>query len=339
MKAAQSSLPLSAILLIGFSQSAVAGPQSLLDPYATVKAPTKKATPAAKRAAPEKAIPQSVTIGGGALPPLQRNKPKAATTSVPAARSGAAPTRAAAPASKPIASSAPSSEGEEGFIAGTKQIFQGIGTATKGAVVTPAKKLGSAVAGGAKGSGGFFASGASKVSDGFKAMGGGFKTVGGKIKDGTVAVGGKIKDGSAAAGHAIVAAPKALIPGSKGEGAEKIAEKPAPKKDLPGTPIIDDSKKELVNAPLPKLSPIKTESGGAGGDGIGSKLIGMPKTAVKGLGAAAAKTGEGAKKVAGAPIGFFGKLNPFKKNDADIKTAATQKPQQIASPSTETPIK
>jgi hypothetical protein len=336
MKAAQSSLPLSAILLIGFSQSAVAGPQSLLDPYATVKAPTKKATPSAKKAAPEKAIPQSVTIGGGALPPLQRNKPSA--TSVPAARSSAAPSRAAAPASKPIASSAPSSDGDEGFLAGTKQIFQGIGTATKGAVVTPAKKLGSAVAGGAKGSGGFFANGASKVGGGFKAMGGGFKAVGGKIKDGTVAVGGKIKDGSAAAGHAIVAAPKALIPGSKGEG-EKIAEKPAPKKDLPGMPIVDDSKKELVNAPLPKLSPLKTAAGEAGGDGIGSKLIGMPKTAVKGLGAAAAKTGEGAKKVAGAPIGFFGKLNPFKKKEADVKTAATPKPQQIASPSTETPIK
>lgn len=291
MKVAQFSLPLSALLVIGLNQSALAGPQSLLDPYATIKAPVRK-TPAAvkKPVAPQREMPTSVTIGGGAAAPL------------PVIKKTEAPKVVTPKTEKPKAVSAITNESsEEGFIAGTKQIFRGFATATKGAVAAPTrlvtsgvsgmvagtKKVGGSVADGAKSSGGFVANGA-------KAVGGGFLSVGGKLKDGTVAVGEKVKDGAGAAGHAIVAVPKAVGGGVKATG-EKIAD---------GTGDVGSKLKE-------------------GGGSVGGKIVAVPKAVGKGIVGAAAKTGEATKKVAGAPLGLFGKLNPFRhKEQPGVATAA-----------------
>lgn len=291
MKVAQFSLPLSAILMIGLNQSAVAGPQSVLDPYFHVKPPTKKA--AAKKATPaaRPAAPTSVVIDGPDLPPLKKEKPKkekpVAIKSEPApepivSKSAAAST----PAANSSGTNGGGTEGE-GFIAGTRQIFKGFGTATKGAVMGPThaiangtrklaggtKSMGSKVADGTKSSGGIFVKGAKSVGNGFKAMG------------------GKLKDGTVAAAHAV---PVPHVGGKKEGGEQKIAEKPV-------------------------ATPEKTD---LGGESLGGKVLGVPKAMGKGIAGAAAKTGEATKRVATAPMGFFGKLNPFhKKEAAPIQTA------------------
>src|ERR1700737_169411 len=186
MKVAKVSLPLTAILVLGASGSAVAGPQSMLDPYSNIKPPTIK---------------------------NPKDNPALKKLKTPVVRS--APAVVSAPiSSKPEKELRSESGG--GFVAGTKEIFHGIGTATKGAaagVVTPvkalgagvasgSKKVGHGVADGAKNSGGFFAKGA-------KAFGHGVKTAGGKMKDGTEAVGHKV----------------AVVPKKMGEGLKATGEK------------------------------------------------------------------------------------------------------------------
>jgi hypothetical protein len=73
--------------------------------------------------------------------------------------------------------------------------------------------------------------------------------------------------------------------------------------------------KELAGKPpaAPAPTPIANEKpkGADGGESLAGKMLGMPKNVGKGIAGAAAKTGEATKKVAAAPLGLFGKLNPF----------------------------
>lgn len=315
MKVAQLSLPLSAVLVIGLNQSALAGPQSLLDPYASVKPPSAKKAEA-KKAAPvvRPAAPSSVVISAPGLPPIKEAKQKKEKSVAVKedSRPTAAPvvTKSAIREAAPLKSSS-TADGGDGFIAGTKQIFHGFGTAARGAIAAPAhviasgtrkaaegtKNVTSKVAEGSKSSGGIFAKGARSVTQGFK-------TVGSKIKDGTVAVGEKtmhvahIGGGEKKAEKPAIAAKSADAIKKEKELAEKVAKVPATEKIKAEAEVpITNNKKEVANS--------------EGGESLGGKVLAMPSKMGKGVIAAAAKTGEATKRVATAPIGFFGKLNPF----------------------------
>jgi hypothetical protein len=306
MKVAQFSLPLSAVLVIGLNQSALAGPQSLLDPYANVKAPTKKSV--AKNAVPvaRPAAPTSVVINGPDLPPVKKEKP---VKQKPIA-SQPSPEPIVSKSSEPKSSTKDSGTGEGGFLAGTKEIFHGFGTAAKGAVLAPTHAITSGskkVAGGTKNIGeklGDSTKGlTSKMADGTKSGGGIFVKGAKSVGHGFKAMGGKIKDGTVAAAHAVP-----FVGGHDDKPVEKVASKAAPEKI--------SSKAAPISTPAPE----KVKD--LGGESLTGKVLAMPKTVGKGIVGAAAKTGEATKKVAGAPIGFFGKLNPFHHKSAPaIETA------------------
>ena len=119
MKVAQVTVPLTAMLVFSAS-SAVAGPQSMLDPYANVKAPSSYTQAAHKKVKvkPQPTPSNSVTIGAPATSQVQ-------STSIDS----------------------------PGIMSGTKEIMHGFSTATKGAangIVNPTKKLGSGMVTGSK---------------------------------------------------------------------------------------------------------------------------------------------------------------------------------------------
>lgn len=300
MKVAQFSLPLSAVLVIGLNQSALAGPQSLLDPYFNVKPPTKKAPVKKPTTTVRPAAPTSVIINGPDLPPLK--KEKAQKEKPIAIKSEPAPEPLV---SKPAAPSTPVSDStngggssdEAGFLAGTKQIFHGFGTAAKGAVMGPTHAIANGtrkMAGGTRNIGDKLGDKTkdltSKVADGTKSSGGIFVKGAKSVGHGFKAVGEKMKDGTVAAAHAVP------FVGKKEDGQEKIVNKP-----LPGPEKISNDSEES----------------------LGGKVAGMPKAVGKGIAGAAAKTGEATKRVATAPVGFFGKLNPFHKKEAQLPPIRT----------------
>lgn len=331
MKVARFSVPVSAILVIGLNQSALAGPQSLLDPYCTVKPPTRKVPAKKPQMVTPRVVPTSVQLGE---PLVTGKKEKPASD-------------------KPLASSQSVGRGNGGFLAGTKEIFHGIGTATKAAVVTPTmglvngtkaiggkvadgtKTIGGKVADGTKGLGGKVADGTKKVAEGTKGLGekvaDGTKSSGGflangmkkmaivpkKMGEGLKVAGGKVKDGSVAAGHALAAAPKALGHGAKTAG-EKVADgtKAVTEKVADGAKATTEKVADTTGAAATKVKD--------GGESVGGKVLAMPKAAAKGIAGAATKTGEATKKLATAPLGLIGKLNPFHHKEEAPKTAAKQ---------------
>jgi hypothetical protein len=253
-------------------------------------------------------------ISAPGLPPIKEAKVKKEKSFAIKEDSRTSPsavvTKSAIKETAPLKSSS-TTDGGDGFMAGTKQIFHGFGTAAKGAITAPAhviangtrkaaegtKSVTSKVAEGSKSSGGIFAKGARSVGHGFKAMGS-------KIKDSTVAVG-----------------EKTMHVAHIGGGGEKKADKPA----VASKPIDAAKKeKELAEkvAKVPATEKIKAEAEvpitngkdlakSEGGESLGGKVLAVPSKMGKGVMSAAAKTGEATKRVAAAPIGLFGKLNPF----------------------------
>jgi hypothetical protein len=218
MKVALVTVPLTALLVLAAGPVS-ASPQSMLDPYSNVRPPSTKA----KLASPttEKAPKEPVV------------KPTHSSYAAPKA-------------DKPLVTSDETSGG--GFLAGTKQIFHGFGTATKGAasdVVHPVKSLGGGVIAGGKKVGQSITDGATKTTEimgsGAKKVSGGVKAAGVKVKDGTLGAGkaiseapkklgdgiketgDKIKGGSESAGSKVMALPKAMGHGIVG-AAEKTGE-------------------------------------------------------------------------------------------------------------------
>jgi hypothetical protein len=190
-----------AVLLVLSTGSAVAGPQSLLDPYANIQVPTT----ARKAAKPPKA-----------------NKAAPAASTRESSASAKEPT---AGAKAPVAAAASSAQNNGGFIAGTREMFHGMSTAARGAA--------SSVIHPAKGAGSFIATGARKVSEQTKsasgkvidASGGASKALSAvpkKMSAGLKVTAEKMKDGAQAAGHALAVVPKSVSQGMKSTG-EKLA--------------------------------------------------------------------------------------------------------------------
>ncbi|HEY9790562.1 MAG TPA: hypothetical protein V6D22_09210 [Candidatus Obscuribacterales bacterium] len=225
MNVARVTVPVAAALIIS-TGSAVASPQSMLDPYANIKAPTTKqklSQTVAKPAKESRVSPKASKVDDSDIPPPKAIK-AAKTTSVSSGESG------------------------NGFISGTKEIFHGVGAATKGAaadVVHPVKVVGGGVVSGGKKVGSTLADGAktatTKVKDATggvgkavtaapKKVGEGLKTAGAKIKDGTVAAGKAVTAAPKAVGRAVGGAPKAVGNGiagaasKTGETAKKVGE-------------------------------------------------------------------------------------------------------------------
>lgn len=178
-------------LFVGTTSAAIAGTQSMLDPYATIAPPKpakkRKAAPPAAAKAPAEPV-TSTTYVTMPMPPEPQGK-KAGKGEEKVAGNG---------------------DGEGGVMAGMKDIQEsctktvkaagsGIVNGTRsagsklvegsravgGGIASGSKKIGSGIASGARSSGAVFAKGA-------RAIGTGFKTTGEKMKDGTQAVGSKV---------------------------------------------------------------------------------------------------------------------------------------------------
>jgi hypothetical protein len=239
-------LLVSAILLLAENSSALAGPQSLLDPYASIAPPN----PAAQRAAKGK---KKVANPG---PQMERDISRDPMDRQPVV-SRYQPPKPKDPEKAPKRETASTSDDSDGgFFDGMGEIKNGIVHSTKaatsgivdgskfvgGGMFSGTKKVGGGMVKGAKAVGTGFAAAGGKVADGAaaagskvadvpKALGSGIKGGAGKVKDGTgsagekaaalpkavghgmVATAGAVKDGTGAVGKKLVAAPVAMTRG------------------------------------------------------------------------------------------------------------------------------
>lgn len=267
MRVEQVTLSLAAAL-VATTAGVNAGPQSQLDPYANVKPPTTKELQQRKEQQVKKSRPY-------ATPPLKN--PAADLNAIAPDKSSTQP---------------------GGFVAGTKQVFHGIGTATKGAasdIVHPVKTFGTGIANGGRKVG-------STVVNGAKASGETLVKGVHKVGDGVKAAGGKVIDTTGSAGKAVSAVPRKL-----GEGLKAAGDK------------VKEGGEKIASSTKAAGSKVKESAGS-----VGEKVTAVPKKIGEGIASAAEKTGEAAKKVATAPIHLASKLNPFhRKDDHALQTAAT----------------
>lgn len=188
-------------LLLGTTTSAMAGSQSLLDPYATIAAPatpqqqgkkgSKKATQAPVAQAPAQEAPQTSTTYV-TMPMQDHVKGKAKVTTAPvSAPSGGQSTTAQAGGPTPQAAD------NGGILSGVKEIQQGCSNTVKAcgsSVVNSTKAAGSKIVAGGK----FVSNG---VTSGTKKIGTGFATIGGGIASGARSSGSYLAKGAKAIGH------------------------------------------------------------------------------------------------------------------------------------------
>jgi hypothetical protein len=140
--------------------------------------------------------------------------------------------------------------------------------------------------------------------------------MGEKIKDGTVAVGEKTMHVAHIGGGdkpAVAAKPPVA---KSDEAAKKEKELAAKVAKVPATEKIKTEGDEPISNET-KIS----EKGD--GESIGGKVLAMPSKMGHGVVNAAAKTGEATKRVAAAPVAFFGKLNPFHKKEVQLPPVRT----------------
>lgn len=269
MKASRSILLLAA-LSISSCGAVYAGPQSLLDPYASVQAPSNKAK-ATKPSAPKNESPKGPARS--ALSSLEsedsaKQEEQAEKPSKTKAEKKEKKEKNSAPAS---ASQKPeNSDGsEKGVVSGIKDIqssyvktFKAAGSGlvngTKAAGAKMAdgtKKMRDGVAHGAKSSGQVFMKGA-------RAIGHGFKLPGSKAKDGASSAGSKVAVAPKKANHEAKA-------GTVSSGEETIGQA---KNEAPAEKVLDDAK-----FPGKALEPLSTKplaKGNSAGPGVFGRTIG-----------------------------------------------------------------
>lgn len=176
---------LTGLFVAGIGQAAYAGPQSLLDPYASVPAPSKLYDPNEKK--PRKLGLPSMRKGAAKAKaqPTQTAQAETETTFVTNPGGGKGKKQPKAVASKPVETTTEVTETAAPAAPKTASVkddkggmLDGIKNATKsstGAVMNGTKKMGSGIANGAKASGGVFVKGANFVGSGFKATGSAIK--------------------------------------------------------------------------------------------------------------------------------------------------------------------
>lgn len=272
MKASRSILLLAA-LSISSCEAVYAGPQSLLDPYASVQAPSNKAK-ATKPSAPKNESPKgparsalsSLESDDSAKQEEQAEKPS--KTKAEKKEKKEKKEKDSAPA---VASQKPenSNGSEKGVVSGIKDIHSsyvktfkaagsGLVNGTKAAGAKMAdgtKKMRDGVAHGAKSSGQVFMKGARAIGHGFKLPG------------------SKAKDGASSAGSKVAAAPKKANHEAKADtvtaGEETIGQA---KNEAPAEKVLDDAK-----FPGKALEPLSTKplaKGNSAGPGVFGRTIG-----------------------------------------------------------------
>lgn len=204
------------------SANSVALAQSMLDPYAYVKAPSSQERMQQVVKKQKKIKERKVA----------RNTESELDTQIPVAKpakptviiSENSPKLEEDKKEKEAPKTAKNDSDEGGFLGGLKESTGGIAKSTKAvgnSVISGTKSVGSKIASGFKVAG-------EKVKDGTVAAGEKIGEAGGKVKDGGAGVGGKVAGGFKSAGGAIAALPKAVGGklGGSGEGAKKIAAAP-----------------------------------------------------------------------------------------------------------------
>lgn len=333
-------LPLLATALVGANLAAVAGPQSNLDPYASIQAPAqmpvdkkqKKLTDKFKSKKPQMAQevfqPQPGVSGEFSTQASNTVIQETGRSKIAKPAPGAVPVQKNAAAPKEVETQQVAGGGEGGFMGGAKQMT--------GAMMEGTKTVGAGIATGAKKAGGGIMTGA-------RAVGHGMMVAGGKMKEGTVAAGGKVaggtkalgsgiasaggkaKEGGGSLGSKLVAMPKALggkvVGGTKSAGSAiaggtkniggKVTggSKPAPAPASENVAAVTDEAAVTANPNALEMKAPIAEAPGANAEKEG---------VVSGAGKAIVK----------APVKMIGglaKLNPFHKKEP-LQTAGKNQP-------------
>jgi hypothetical protein len=305
---------LTGLFVAGIGQAAYAGPQSLLDPYASVSAPSKLYDPNEKK--PRKLGLPSMRKGAAKpkAQPTQAAQAETETTFVTNPGGGKGKQQAKAVASKPVetttqvtetATPAPKTASAKDAKGG---MLDGIKNATKsstGAVVNGTKKMGSGIANGAKASGEVFVKGANFVGSGFKATGS-------AIKEGTSGVAEKVAN---------VNVPNPLKRNKKGSLTKQTSQiaskqeigKPQSAQQT-GSNALENSQNDLTAA----------GSDLTNGETINQTQLSEAKPKKEGKGALA-----GLSQMGGNMTKSISKLNPFnfgKKNASPADAAGQEQP-------------
>lgn len=315
---------LTGLFVAGIGQAAYAGPQSLLDPYASVSAPSKLYDPNEKK--PRKLGLPSMRKGAAKpkAQPTQTAQAETETTFVTNPGGGKGKQQAKAVASKPVetttqvtetATPAPKTASAKDAKGG---MLDGIKNATKsstGAVMNGTKKMGSGIATGAKASGEVFVKGANFVGSGFKATGS-------AIKEGTSGVAEKVANVN-------VPNPLKRKKGSLTKQTSQIASKQEIGKtqsaQQTGSNALENSQNDLTAAgsDLTNVENTATSLGTPNGT-INQTQLSEAKPKKEGKGALA-----GLSQMGGNMTKSISKLNPFnfgKKNASPADAAGQEQP-------------
>lgn len=220
MKVANVTLLMTSLFL---TANSVALAQSMLDPYAYVKAPTTQERVKQVTKKQKKIKERKVASKPESELDTQAPKPKSAQPAT-VIISENSPKLDEKEKEKEAPKTAKNDSEEGGFLSGLKESTGGIaksGKAVGNSMLNGTKSVGTKIASGFKVAG-------EKVKDGTVAAGEKIGEAGGKVKDGGAGVGGKVAGGFKSAGGAIAALPKAVGGklGGSGDGAKKIAAAP-----------------------------------------------------------------------------------------------------------------
>lgn len=285
MRSSKPSLPLAMALLVIGSQCALAGSQSLLDPYAGIQAPSSNAAakPAKqqKKAAPAAAAPQApqstttyVTMPGTENQPKPGASAKASDGTQPGLMSGMSDIKEGC--SKTVKAAG------AGIVGGTKAASNKIVEGTKfvgHGVAKGTRRIGDGIATGAKASGNYIARGA-------KAIGNGLKATGTKVKEGTGAVGSKV-----AGLPKVLKLKKGDTPSTAvattSQGPSTVQATP---RELTPSPMANNQTSTVQSTPAVIATPVTARnSATAGGGGLTKKVAAIPSNVASSMGKAFGK--------------------------------------------------
>lgn len=289
MRSSKPSLPLAMAWLVIGSQCALAGSQSLLDPYANIQAPSSNATAkpvkqqkkvapvAAAPAAPQQSTTTYVTMPGAESQPKQKATGPATKTAdgepslmggMSDIKEGCSKTVKAAGAGIVGGTKAASNK----LVEGTKFVGHGVAAGTK--------RIGGGIATGAKASGSYIAKGA-------RALGNGLKATGSKVKEGTGAVGSKV-----------AGLPKVLKLKKGDAPASAVATSQAPStvqatpRELTPSPMASNNLQPSTVQSNPGViaTPVTARNNAtSGGGGITKKMAAIPSNVASSMGKAFGK--------------------------------------------------
>jgi hypothetical protein len=265
MKAPKVCIVLVAFLALSMSHRVCAGQQSLLDPYASIQAPSSKSktgkSSASKSEEKKSSYTHSALTSSEASAEVNTEQKETKPAKTKRAKKEKELTSSKVEGEEKAAkkSHATTSSSDTGVLSGINEI--------KNSYVKTFKAAGSGIVNGTKAVGSKMAGGTKRMRDGVasgaQAIGHGFKVTGGKVKNGASSVGNKV-----------AAAPSKLSHSDKSEGVKAA---PAESESQAVTEkVLDDASSPGAYAgkPLEPLSTKPLTKGGSGGSSVFGRTFG-----------------------------------------------------------------